>query len=318
MAQRVVITGAFSYIGAAVARELGARGATLHTLTNREAPADATFGSTPLRFEGDHLASALAGADVFVNTFWIRLPYAGQTFETAVERSRVIFDAARKAGVGRIVHVSVSNPDQGRNLGYYDGKARVEEHLRAVGVPYAIVRPTLVVGPNDVLTNNIVWMMRRFPFFPVPRGGDYRLQPVTLADTARIVADAIDGPDGHEVDAAGPDVVTFRQDLRHLARVCGIRRWMPATPNWFAMLGIRTVEPFLRDILLTHEELLGLQQELLLSREPPLGRESALDWLEAHAASQGCRYVNDLDRHFRRGRSRPVLGALPPAVERGG
>jgi NADH dehydrogenase len=112
----------------------------------------------------------MVGADALINTYWVRLPYAGQTFDTAVENSRLLLQAAAAAGVRRVVHLSVSNASAGTNLGYYRGKAEVEQAVRALGVPFAIVRPTLVVGPADVLTNNIAWFLRRFPLFPLPAG----------------------------------------------------------------------------------------------------------------------------------------------------
>ncbi len=149
MPRRAVITGAFSYTGAAVAAELSARGWEVRTLTNRRSPPGTPIGASPLRFEPEHLRRELAGADAFVNTYWVRLAHGGQSFETAVERSRLLLEAA--AGVRRLVHVSVSNAAAGRNLGYYRGKALVEDRVRALAIPHAIVRPTLVVGPTDVL-----------------------------------------------------------------------------------------------------------------------------------------------------------------------
>ncbi|MHC5012418.1 MAG: SDR family oxidoreductase, partial [Planctomycetota bacterium] len=211
MRRRAVVTGAFSYIGSAVTRALLDRGWTVHTLTNRTRPAGAeAVTAAPLRFEREHLVREFRGADALVNTFWIRLPHDGRDFETAVADSRRLVEAAAAARVGRVVHVSVSNATLTSDLGYYRGKAKVEEVVRSAGCPYAIVRPTLVVGPSDVLTSNIAWFLRRFPVFPVPGGGHYRLQPVTLEDTGRIIADAVEAEEDLEIDAAGPDTMTFR------------------------------------------------------------------------------------------------------------
>lgn len=309
MSRRIVVTGAFSYIGAAVARELLRRGHAVHTLTNRTAPpavSDDRITTAPLRFGSDALVAELSGADALVNTYWIRLPHAGQTFATAVRNSRTLHAAAKRAGVRRVVHVSVSNARSGRNLGYFAGKADVEECVRQTHASFAIVRPTLVVGPADVLTNNIAWFLRRFPFFPMPDGGQYRLQPITLSDTGRIVCDALESPDSQEIDAAGPQIITFAELVRLIARACGVRRWFPAAPGWLALAGIRLVEPILRDVVLTHEELLGLEQELLLSHAPPLGRESVEDVLLAQGETIGRRYANDLYRHFGDGRRTAV------------
>jgi len=308
VAARAVVTGAFGYIGSAVARELLRRGWTVHTLTNRRAPPTAgSVTSAPLRFERGHLERQVAGADVVVNTFWIRLPHAGQDFGTAVERSRLLVDAASAARVGRFVHVSVSNAARGRGLGYFEGKAAVDEAVRGSGLASAIVRPTLVVGPNDVLTSNIAWLLRRLPFFLLPGGGRYRLQPVTLGDTGRIVAAAAEATGNLDVDAAGPEIYAFADYIRLLARACGVRRPMVSAPGWTALGALQAVGPLLRDVVLAPQELEALERELLLSNAPPLGRESVAAWLLANGRSLGLRYVNDMRRHFGAGRTIPVL-----------
>jgi uncharacterized protein YbjT (DUF2867 family) len=305
--RRVVVTGAFSYTGAAVARRLLDRGYEVRTLTNRRPPAGSpSIASFPLTFEADPLARALEGAVALVNTFWIRLPHGGQTFDSAVERSRVLIDAACRAGV-RLVHVSVSNAEHGRHLGYYRGKAEVEDAVRAARGSFALVRPTLVVGPGDVLSNNIAWFLRRFPVFPLPDGGAYRLQPVTLGDAARVVVEALEATENVEVDAAGPEILSFADYVRLLARACGVRRRLVPLSAERALAALRVVESLLRDVVLTREELRGLEDELLVSRSPPLGRESVRDWLLAHGATLGRRYVNDRERHFGSGREEPVL-----------
>ena len=299
LTRRAVITGAFSYIGAAVARELHGRGWAIHTLTNRRAPANAGLvTSAKLLFDPDHLADELRGADVFVNTYWIRLPHAGDDFDTAVRNNAMLVDAAVRARVRRLVYVSVSNASLDSRLGYYRGKAEVDAAVRGSGLPHAIVRPTLVVGPADVLTANIAWFLRRFPVFPVPDGGAYRLQPVTLADTGRIVADAAESSADLDVDAAGPDIVTFREYVELVAHACDVKCPTFTAPGRLALAGIRLVELFLGDTVLAREELAGLEQELLVSHAPPLGAERVDAWLFAHGAALGRSYVNDRRRHF--------------------
>jgi NADH dehydrogenase len=176
----------------------------------------------------------------------------------------------------------------------------VDAAVRAAGLSHAIVRPTLVVGPNDVLTANIAWFLRRFPLFPVPDGGAYRLQPVTLADAARIAADAAaPGPD-LEVDAAGPEIFSFAEYLRLLARACGVRQWLVPVPGWLALAGIGALSPLLRDTVLAREELAGLEAELLVSSAPALGSERVGDWLLGAGPTLGRAYTNDRRRHLGR------------------
>jgi uncharacterized protein YbjT (DUF2867 family) len=307
MPRRAVVTGAFSYLGAAVARELRRRGFAVDTLTNRRPPPGETeISAAALEFDPDHLIRALRGADVLVNTYWIRVPHRGLGFETAVENSRTLVEAAAAAKVGRLVHVSVTNASLCSPLGYYRGKAEVDAMVRASRIPHAIVRPTLIVGPRDVLTSNIAWFLRRFPLFPVPDDGAYRLQPVMLRDTARIVADAAEAGHDLDVDAAGPEVFSFLDYLRVLARACGVRRPLVRVPGWLALAGLGTLAPFLRDTVLTRQELDGLERELLVSRTAPLGSDSVRGWLLDHGAMLGRAYVNDRRRHFGRGAQDPV------------
>jgi len=258
------------------------------------------------------LTSELAGTDAFVNTYWVRLPWAGQTFETATGNSKLLVEAASKAEVGRLVHVSVSNAKENSNLGYYRGKAEVEAAVQRSNLSYAIVCPTLIVGPTDVLTNNIAWFLRRFPIFPIPSGGDFRLQPITLADTGRIIADQVESSQRAHVDAAGPEVMTFRDYVERIAKACGVARPLVRVPGPLALAALSFIQRVLRDIVLTKEELLGLQQEALLSRDLPRGKQSIGEWLLSNGQALGRRYANDLDRHFREGARSAVLNPLNP------
>jgi len=302
MAKRAVVTGAFSNTGAAVARELLRRGYEVHTLTRRSPRADlAQVSRAPLLFAREHLQRELDGANLFVNTYWVRFAAHGCSFDRAVDNIRLLVDAAKTAGVRRLVHVSVSNAASDSNLGYYRGKAEAEQCVKRSGLSHAIVCPTLVVGPADVLTNNICWLLRRFPVFLVPRGGRYRVQPVTLADNARIIADCAEAAVDQQVDAAGPETFTFREYLRLLARVIGVRRLLLPSPDGVAMAATALVSLFLGDTVLAREELGGLEQELLVSAKPPLGTESVSAWLAQNGAALGRHYVNDTALHAKAG-----------------
>jgi len=296
----VVITGAFSNTGAAVAAELTRRGWSSRTVTNRPTPGTSTIPSTPLRFDPDLLGRALSGADAFVNTYWVRFPHGGITFETAIHNSRLLVNAAGAASVSRFVQVSVCNASEHSSLAYFRGKAVVERLLRESGFSYGIVRPTLTVGPKDVMTNNIAWFLRRLPVFVLPAGHGYRLQPVMLDDVARMIADAVEHSGPMEVDAAGPEVVTFSDYVRRLALAMGVRRAFVMMPRGVVLAGLRVFGALLEDTVLAPEELEGLQQELLVSRSPALGMSSVFDWLGAHAREFGHVYTNDTKPRFAR------------------
>ncbi|MDF1564394.1 MAG: NAD(P)H-binding protein [Deltaproteobacteria bacterium] len=298
MSRKIVVTGAFSNIGAAVAKELLARGESVHSLTGRERPEGSPITRADLRFDREHLVRELEGADALVNTYWIRLPMEGQTFEGAVENAGVLFQATREAGVGRVVHVSVSNAPNGTNLGYYRGKAKMERLLAETGLPHTILRPTLVLSERDILTSNIVWLLRNLPVFFLPKGGEARLQPILLPECGRLIADAVDERENRIGDLAGPEVYTFREYLELLCEACSLRRLLLPAPNGLSLFAVSLLGFLLSDVILSEEELLGLQQELLLSQEPPAGKASVRAWLLQKGPSLGRRYLNDRRRHF--------------------
>ena len=193
-ADLAVVTGAFSYTGGYVARRLLDQGVGVRTLSRRPAgrnPLGGLVETVPMDFsDPDGLRRAMEGAGVLYNTYWMRFAHGQTTFDHAVENTRTLFEAAVGAGVQRVVHFSVSNPSTGLDLPYFRGKAQVEDMLRGLGVPYAIIRPTLVFGDGDLLLNNMAWALRRFPVFPVCGNGDYPVQPIYAEDLAAQAVEA--------------------------------------------------------------------------------------------------------------------------------
>ena len=296
-----VVTGAFSYTGRHIAEALLEQGRRVRTLTRQPHPAHPLaqlVETAPLRFDKE-LVDSLRGADTFYNTYWVRFERGDTTFARAVRNSAALFQAARAAGVRRVVHVSVSNPSEDSPLPYFRGKAEVERALRESGLSHAIVRPTLVFGADDLLVNNIAWILRRFPLFLVPGDGRYPIQPISVRETAAICVDAAARPDDVTLDAAGPERLTFDELVRLVARaIRSNARILHARPR-VALVLTRAGGAFVRDVVLTREEAAGLMAGLLVSDEPPLGRERFEDWLVAHRKRLGRRYVSELARNFR-------------------
>jgi uncharacterized protein YbjT (DUF2867 family) len=186
-----LVTGAFSYSGSRIAELLIESGREVRTLTHhpdREHPLRGRVQASPYRFDDPlALARSLQGITTLYNTYWVRFERGSATFANAVADSRALFEAARRAGVARIVHLSIANPSIDSRLPYYRGKALVEQALAAANVPYSIVRPTWIFGGGgDILANNIAWILRHMPIFVVPGDGRYPVQPVHVRDVAHI------------------------------------------------------------------------------------------------------------------------------------
>jgi uncharacterized protein YbjT (DUF2867 family) len=301
LAELDVVTGAFSYTGRWIAEALLERGRRVRTLTRKDAPAHPLAGrveTAPLRFD-EALVESLRGADTLYNTYWVRFERGGATFDQAVENSGALFAAAAPAGVRRVVHISVANPSEDSPFPYFRGKARVERLLGESGLSYAIVRPTLVFGPDDILVNNIGWILRRIPLFLVPGTGMYKVQPVSVRDTARLAVEAGGRDDYVVLDAAGPDTLTFDELVRIVARAVGSKSRIGHVPAKAALALTRLAGVFLRDVVLTRDEVGGLMAGLLVSHEPPLGRETLESWAMRDGALLGRAYTSELARNFR-------------------
>jgi NADH dehydrogenase len=236
------------------------------------------------------------GADTLYNTYWIRFPRGETTFERAVENTRTLLAAARDAGVRRFVHLSVSNPDEASPLPYYSGKARCEQAVRESGLEYAIVRPTLVFGAEDVLVNNIAWILRRLPLFVLPGDGSYRVQPVAVEDVARLCVDA--GPN-ETLDAAGRETMTFRQLVEEVREAVKSRAPIVGTAPRLALALSRPIGLAVRDVVLTREELEGLRAGLLVSQEAPRAHRSFRNWVRGMGDTLGREYASELRRNYR-------------------
>lgn len=296
-----VITGAFSYSGAAIARELERSGRRLRTLTGHpgRANADTTIDVRPLDFDDIvGLSASLEGATTLYNTYWVRFPHGRDDHERAVANSRTLFHAARRAGVQRIVHVSITHPSISSPYGYFRGKAYVERALAEVGVPYAVLRPAILFGGDGVLINNIAWLLRQLPVFGVGGKGAYRIRPIHVDDLAALaVATGAERSDV-VVDAVGPDRLAFLELVGLIRDAVGSRALIVRVPGFAvtplaSMLGL-----LLRDVLLTGEEFRAMADGLADTDGPATGSISVTAWIRDHADTLGRSYANEIERHF--------------------
>jgi len=302
MRELVAVTGAFGFIGKYIARLLISQGQHVITLTNKRLQA-ASIGEMiivyPLDFtQPEALTAALRNVDTLYNTYWVRFNYAQTTFERAIQNTQALIQAAHRAGVRRIVHISIANPSIDSPLPYYRGKALLEQYIQQSGIPHAIIRPTVVFGLEDVLINNIAFFLRYLPIFAIPGSGRYRIQPIFVEDLADLAVQAGQSAENQVIDAVGPDIFTYKFLVRLIAEAIGSHSLIIHLPPGIALTLSRLIGFAVRDVVLTKDELDGLMADLLVSREPPLGKTSLREWLASNADICGARYASELQRHY--------------------
>lgn len=300
---KIAVTGAFSYSGKYIAKRLLEKGEEVITLTNhpnRPNPFNGKIKSYPLNFANEsELVASLQGTDVLVNTYWVRFDKGTNTQPKAVENTKKLVKAAVKAGVKRIVHISIANPSADSHLPYYCGKAANEKAVIDSGIPYAILRPTVLVGGGeDILINNIAFLLRHLPFFFIPGNGSYGIQPVHVEDLADLAVQGVYSQENYVIDSVGPDAYTFRDLVKLVGDTIGARRLLIPVPPRMALLAAQFLSLFVDDVILTPEEVDGLMGNLLVSKEPARGKIAFKDWLFENSDIIGKKYASELKKHY--------------------
>ena len=297
-----VVTGAFGYTGRYITARLLESGRGVRTLTghpNRPNPFGDRVDVAPFDFEDrQKLVGHLHGAATLYNTYWVRFPRGDVTFERAVANSEALIEAAKDAGVRRIVHVSITNPSEDSPYAYFRGKARVERMIRDSGLGYGIVRPTVVFGREDILINNIAYILRRVPLFGIPGSGSHRLRPVSVEDVADICVQSGLAETNEVIDAVGPETFTFEELLRLIARTIGAHTLFVHVPPLAALTAAAVIGRVVGDVVVTRDELEGLMAELVTTEGPATGTRRLREWLALNADVVGKRYASEVSRHY--------------------
>ncbi len=298
-----VVTGAFGYTGRYITRSLVEGGIRVKTLTGhpgRENPFGEAVSVAPFCFDDpEELIKSVQGASTFINTYWVRFAYGQVTYDRAVANTRTMIKAAAKAGVRRWVQVSTANPSPDSKLPYFKGKALLEQEVASCRMSYAIVRPTVIFGRGDILINNIAWALRRFPLFPIPGSGAYKIQPVYVEDLAEITVRAALDTEDLVIDAVGPETFTFDELVRLIRKRIGSKARIIHLDPGLAMRFYGLAGRVVQDVVLTRDEIDGLMAGLLVSAQPPRGRTHFSGWLAENAATVGTVYASELVRHYR-------------------
>jgi NADH dehydrogenase len=277
------VTGAFGYSGKYISQKLLDKEYTVHTLTNsirRENPFGKRIKVYPFNFDNpEKLKESLEGVTVLYNTYWVRFNHKLFTHSDAVRNSLALFDAAKKANIERIVHVSITNPSvEETKLEYFQGKAVLEKALIESGISYSILRPAVLFGKEDILINNIAWAL------------DFANLAVTQG-TVR---------ENSIINAIGPESFTYKELVKTIGRIIGKNRPVLSVHPLAGYIFAKMVGLLVRDTFLTWEEIKGLMAGTLAVDTPPVGTTKLTDWVSSNSETLGKNYTSELARRKNR------------------
>ena len=294
-----LVTGTNGYSGAYVARRLLDAGHNVRTLTRDPAGVTGPVEAHTYTFDDpDALVSAFTGVDTFYNTYWVRFDRGSTTHDLAVANSQLLINAAAKAGVRRIVHVSIMHPSPDSPYPYQRGKALVETAVRNSGMSYAILRPSVLFGGPEILLSNIAWLLRRWHAFTVPGDGRYRLRPTHVEDLADLMVSLGARNDDIVRDAGGPETFEFGALVRMIRDAIGVRALVVTAPLGVVLPLTRVIGLVTNDVTIHRAELEALMDGLATCDGPPAGNRKYTDFLAENAAHYGRTYTNELRRNF--------------------
>ncbi|SDS38125.1 NAD(P)H-binding protein [Microbacterium paraoxydans] len=218
---KVAITGGSGFVGRALADRLEEP-----VVISRRSGTDVT--------DVDALTAAFAGCDAVAHCAGINREIGDQTFRRVhVEGTAAVVEAARRAGVRRLVMVSFlrARPDCGS--GYHESKWEAEEIVRGSGLPHTILKSGMIYGPGDHMVDHVTRAVRTLPFFWTVGYRERTARPVPVEDAADVLVAALEGriPEP-TVAVMGADEMTLGEAIRRIARVAGRRPAFLPVPTW--------------------------------------------------------------------------------------
>jgi NADH dehydrogenase len=200
------------------------------------------------------LAAACRGVDAVVHLVAIIRPSKGATFDSVNRQGTANLVAAIKASAGatagptgavrKLVHVSVIGAANNPAYPYLRSKWQGEQEVIGSGLPYTILRPSLLFGEGDEFLNTLAGLVRVFPAVPVVGSGRNRFQPIAAEDVAKCIALALERADldGQTIEIGGPQQISYLELMRLVTRTLGKRRWRVHLPVWLMRLNVALLE----------------------------------------------------------------------------
>jgi uncharacterized protein YbjT (DUF2867 family) len=213
--------------------------------------------------EADEVRAAVRGADAVINLTGLLYQSGEQSFEAVhIDAADTIARCAKEAGARTLVQVSAIGADKDAAAAYAASKGEGEARVSAAFPNAAIVRPSIVFGPEDAFFNRFAGLARFSPFLPLIGGGKTRFQPVFVGDVAAAIAKLVDAPElgGRTYELGGPTIYSFKELMEIVLRETGRKRMLVPVPFPLATLQAMFLQ-FLPGTLLTPDQVTLLKSD---------------------------------------------------------
>ena len=210
------------------------------------------------------LKAAAEGVERIVHLVGIIQEAPGVTFQSVhVDGTRNLLNAAKKAGVRHIFYQSALGTRINAKSRYHQTKWQAEELVRASGIPFSILRPSLIYGPGDLFTIRLSKMIKLWRVLPVIGSGRSKIQPIFIGDEVECVRKIVtsDSYVNGIYEIGGPEQLTYEEVMREIAEAMGVKRPMVHMPLFFMKFVARVMEALLKKPLITTDQLIVLQED---------------------------------------------------------
>jgi len=265
----ILVTGANGFVGRNLVGRLLKDGIAVRALVRNPAKAARLRDLGAELAEGDisnpsSLETAVKGCDRVVHLVGIIQEAPGVTFKGVhIDGTRNVLDAAKKEGVKQFFLQSALGTRPNAKSQYHRTKWEAEELVRASGLPFTILRPSLIYGPGDLFTIRLAETIKISPVLPVIGSGRSKIQPIFIDDVTECIQkiSTSDSYLNEMYEIGGPEQLTYEEVTKAIAAALGIKRPTVHMPMFFMRTMAKVAETFLPKPPVTMDQLIMLQED---------------------------------------------------------